>query len=237
LSKIKKVQKATFKKLKDEALKKMKAVFIKRMKNTIDRRLFKNNAILELESILFWTGSMGFSNHHSQIFQFTMSHVELDGISSYFNNYIDQGFKDHFQFIASPQSLNLTNTSSFALHAVTLSEMMNWMIENGYQNFEEIVKLESRKSFQIAIGFARGEIQKQIKENGLTARECAKELNAEGFAPYISDTFNNNVRINSKNIYQNLRLMRQVIDYCKFYEISIQKDFELRYNTILRKNV
>ncbi len=235
LDKIRKVQKATFKKLKDEALKKMKAVFLRRMKYTNNKELLKNSAILELESILFWSGTFGFSNHHSPIFQFTMTHVELDGISNYFNNYIELGFKNHFHFMASPDALALTNSSSFTLHAVTLFEMMKWMVDTGYKQYEEFTQLEKRKSFQIALGFAKGEIQKLIDEEGLNFRECAIKLDLLGFAPYISDTKNDNTRLNNKNIYNNHRLMRKVIDYCKFYDIPYQADFEMRYNKCIKR--
>ena len=235
MEKIIKVQRATFEKLKSESLKKMKAVFIRRMKYTNNRELLKNTAILELESILYWSGTYGYSNHHSQIFQFTMTHVELDGISTYFNNYIELGFQDHFHYMASPDALALTNNSSFALHAVTLFEMMKWMVDIGYKQFEEFTQLEKRKSFQLALGFAKGEIQKLIKEQKLSASDCAAKLNLNGFAPYISDTINDNMRANNKNIYHKHRLMRKVIDYCKFYDIPYQSDFDIRYNKEITK--
>lgn len=235
MAKIRKVQKVTFNKLKEEKLKNMKAIFIKRMKHTNNKVLLKNTAILELESILSWNGTLGYSNHHSQIFQFVMTHVELDGISTYFNNYIELGFKNHFHFMASPDALALTNNSSFALRAVILFEMMNWMTDIGYKQFEEFTQLEKRKSFQLALGFAKGEIQKLIKEQKLSARECAIKLNLNGCAPYISDTMNDNQRLNNKNIYHKHRLMRKVIDYCKFYDIPFQSDFEKRYNIEITK--
>jgi hypothetical protein len=237
LVKIRKVQKNTFEKLKSDKLKTMKTIFRKRLRNTYDRKQLRINAIFELEAILFGDYDPNIQVYYSNIFKMSLDQQTLQGIAEYYNDFIDNGVKEHFNRMSSPTIHQDSNHASIDWQACTLLDMMEWLKGVGVNTMEEMEKWEKRKSFQIALKFATGELQKMLDQQKMNPRQCAIELGLPKLAPYISDTKNNRNRGNGKNIYSNIFLMKNVIKYCDFFEIPVIEEFRNNYQKALDKRI
>ena len=90
------------------------------------------------------------------------------------------------------------------------------------------LKNKHPKWFPIGLGFATGDIQKQLKGNN-SARKIVKELNLFGYQNYISCTGVKSAK-DPKNIYRDIKKLTLVYNHCNENNIKMCSEFEDAYN-------
>jgi hypothetical protein len=92
----------------------------------------------------------------------------------------------------------------------------------------EILKLKEKQPFKIGLKFAIGEPQalyeKYKKEKGHFKMICLELGFKESDRPYFSETLPNTSKSN-KNLFNNVTLLKHIVNHCRDLQINMCKDF------------
>ena len=120
------------------------------------------------------------------------------------------------------------------------NDIVSYKIEDAKKEKEGILSdtvkqplSEKEKWFPIGLGFAKGEIQNDLKKN-ISARKIANKYTKESDANYITGTGISQQK-DPKNIYSDLKKMKIVFVYCIENDIIVCDEFKKAYNIKLKE--
>ena len=223
LSKIEKAQIEIGLKQKKERLEKAKNEFLARLKNAISTQDLFFLELKSIENILQGNVPKQYVVHVSDTFGLTLTRSQLDGISQFYYESIENENIENYRFIASPLVFPFTNEAAPQGLAYFLHDLYKWMIELKEGKLARLAKFEKHKHFSIIVSFAKGEVYKWRKE-GLDYDDIAERLNAFDKRPYISETFNAKLS-SGKSLYNRPYLISRTKEYCELVGIDLCQEF------------
>ena len=120
------------------------------------------------------------------------------------------------------------------------NDIVSYKIEGATKEKESILSdsvkqplSEKEKWFPIGLGFAKGEIQNDLKKY-ISARKIASKYTKESDANYITGTGISQQK-DPKNIYSDLKKMKIVFVYCIENDIIVCDEFKKAYNIKLKE--
>jgi hypothetical protein len=120
------------------------------------------------------------------------------------------------------------------------NDIVSYKIEDAKKEKESILSdtvkqplSEKEKWFPIGLGFAKGEIQNDLKKN-ISARKIANKYTKESDANYITGTGITQQK-DPKNIYSDLKKMKIVFVHCIENDIIVCDEFKKAYDIKLRE--
>jgi hypothetical protein len=225
LSLIRAIQKEHGSTLTRERVRMAKRIFLKKLDRTVHQKLLIQKGLIELEYILQGAISKRKLVFCSELFDFTLDRSYLNGIADIYGKSIERKEFNNFEFIASPTRFDNLNRSSSEIWTYALCDLLEWLKEMESGKVNELEKLKKKKNFIIALSFANGDIYRWVKEEGMSARECAAKLKMPTLHPFVSETLKYN-SVSQKCLYRNKKLVRNLKDYCDFYGLEVNEKFE-----------
>ena len=224
LKSIRAIQKESGSNLRVERVRKAKGYFFKKLDQTVHEKLFIQTGINELEHLLYGAISKRKLVFTSTVFGYILERNYLNGIPEIYKRLDEKKDFENYDFIESPTRFNGLNRSSVEIWTYALYDLLKWLKEMESGKLNELEKLKKKKNFIIALSFANGDIYRWVKEEGMSARECAAKLKLPSLHPFISETLNKE-SVSPKCLYSNKKLVRNLKDYCDFYGLEVDKRF------------
>jgi hypothetical protein len=225
LKSIRAIQKENGSNLRVERVRKAKGYFFKKLDQTVHEKLFIQTGVNELEHLLYGAISKRKLVFTSTVFGYILERNYLNGIPEFYKRLIEMKDFENYDFIESPTRFDGLNRSSVEIWTYALYDMLKWLKEMESGKLNELEKLKKKKNFIIALSFANGDIYRWVKEERMSARECAAKLKLPSLHPFISETLNKD-SVSPKCLYSNKKLVRNLKDYCDFYGLEVDKRFE-----------
>jgi hypothetical protein len=226
LKSIRAIQKESGTNLRVERVRKAKAFFFKKLDQTIHEKLFIQTGVNELEHLLYGAISKRKQVFISTVFGYMLERNYLNGIPEIYKRLNEKKDFENYDFIESPTRFDGLNRSSVEIWTYALYDLLKWLKEMESGKLNELEKLKKKKNFIIALSFANGDIYRWVKEERMSARECAAKLKLPSLHPFISETLKED-SISPKCLYSNKKLVRNLKDYCDFYGLEVDKRFEM----------
>ena len=208
-----------------------KKAFLKRLKSKVSSKKIVAAGLHELETILEGRVSNKTAHFFSKFFQYQLNRQQLTGIAEFYSEAIAIGDDDNYDFIASPKALDDSNQYAPQGFAYLLYDLHTWLSEFSIDELDRLEKFSQRKISKVAIHFANGSIDKWAKEEKMSSHDCARKINVPTMRPYISETLSNSLG-SKKNIYSNLKLMRETISYCELNGIEVVAPFKIHFEKL-----
>ena len=225
LKSIRAIQKENGSNLRVERVRKAKGYFFKKLDQTVHEKLFIQTGINELEHLLYGAISKRKLVFTSTVFGYILERNYLNGIPEIYKRLDEKKDFENYDFIESPTRFDGLNRSSVEIWTYALYDLLKWLKEMESGKLNELEKLKKKKNFIIALSFANGDIYRWVKEERMSARECAAKLKLPSLHPFISETLNKE-SVSPKCLYSNKKLVRNLKDYCDFYGLEVDKRFE-----------
>lgn len=225
LKSIRAIQKENGSNLRVERVRKAKGYFFKKLDQTVHEKLFVQTGINELEHLLYGAISKRKLVFTSTVFGYILERNYLNGIPEFYKRLDEKKDFENYDFIESPTRFDGLNRSSVEIWTYALYDLLKWLKEMESGKLNELEKLKKKKNFIIALSFANGDIYRWVKEERMSARECAAKLKLPSLHPFISETLNKE-SVSPKCLYSNKKLVRNLKDYCDFYGLEVDKRFE-----------
>ena len=226
LKSIRAIQKENGSKLREERVRTAKGYFFKKLDQTVHEKLFVQTGINELEHLLYGAISKRKLVFTSTVFGYILERNYLNGIPEFYKRLDEKKDFENYDFIESPTRFDGMNSSSVEIWTYALYDLLKWLKEMESGKLNELEKLKKKKNFIIALSFANGDIYRWVKEERMSARECAAKLKLPSLHPFISETLNKE-SVSPKCLYSNKKLVRNLKDYCDFYGLEVDKRFEM----------
>ena len=226
LKSIRAIQKENGSNLRVERVRKAKGYFFKKLDQTVHEKLFVQTGINELEHLLYGAISKRKLVFTSTVFGYILERNYLNGIPEFYKRLDEKKDFENYDFIESPTRFDGLNRSSVEIWTYALYDLLKWLKEMESGKLNELEKLKKKKNFIIALSFANGDIYRWVKEERMSARECAAKLKLPSLHPFISETLNKE-SVSPKCLYSNKKLVRNLKDYCDFYGLEVDKRFEM----------
>lgn len=230
LTKIEKAQIEIGLKRKKERLEKAKREFLTRFKNAISKQDLFFLELKSIENILQGKVPKQYVIHVSDTFGLTLTRSQLDGISQFYYESIENENIENYRFIASPLVFPFTNEAAPQGLAYFLNDLYKWMIELKDGKLDRLVAFENHKYFPIVLSFADGTIYNWIKE-GFRFEDCARRLNVTKYRTNLSESFSSSLK-SPKSIFLRPALISEVIEYCELFGIELHPEFVKTCNEV-----
>lgn len=229
-TKIEKAQIEIGLKQKKERLEKAKSEFSTRFKNAISKQEMFFLELKSIENILLGKVPKQYIIHFSETFGFTLTRSQLDGISQFYFEAIENEDLDNYRFIASPLVFPFTNEAAPQGLAYFLFDLYNWLIELKEGKLDRLIDFESHKYFPIVLAFADGTIYNWLKD-GFRFEECARRLNVSKYRTNLSESYSSGLT-SPKSIFLRPTLISDVIEYCELFGIELHPEFVKTCNEV-----
>lgn len=201
-----------------------KSFFLKRLGRTVNQTFLIQRGINDLECILLGEISKKKLKYESKVFNFTLDRALLNGITTFYIDFIEVGNKDSYKYIGGSPFFDELNSSAFQTWAYTLYDLLKWLKDLDSGKLYEVNRYKKKKNFLVALAFADGRIYQWIDEGKMSSRECARKLKLPTMHPYVTHTHDNK-RDSEKCIYTNRKLIRSLKEYCEVLGLEMDSRF------------
>lgn len=185
--------------------------------------LFKSE-LQDLKKILLGHVPKHISFYYSETFGFKLTRMQLDGIAEFYYHVIEKGEINNYSFIASDDVFRDSNEFAPQGLAYFIFELYNCLLELKRGKLARINKFLKLDRSIIALNFANGEIFR-IYDEVKNHERVAEILNLPKARPYISDSFSEKPRKGNKSIFNKPKLLRDLREYCEFFDIQLCDKF------------
>jgi hypothetical protein len=142
-----------------------KSFFLKRLSRTVNQTLLIQRGINDLECILLGEISKKKLKYESKVFNFSLDRALLNGITTFYIDFIEVGNKDSYKYIGSSPFFDELNISAFQTWAYTLYDLLKWMKELDSGKLEEVNKYKKKTAEYISGLMKERCLVENVREN------------------------------------------------------------------------